>query len=106
MLTPIFFRESEIEKEKKESACNAGDLGLIPGPGRSLDEGNGYLPAWRILWTVYPWSHKELDMISNFKKRLFLRGGVQLSYSSFGNKIFSHGTQLEKTENILTSPQR
>ena len=25
----------------KESACNAGDLGLIPGPGRSPGEGNG-----------------------------------------------------------------
>ena len=26
----------------KESACNAGDLCLIPGLGRSLGEGNGY----------------------------------------------------------------
>ena len=26
----------------KESACNAGDPGLIPGPGRSPREGNGY----------------------------------------------------------------
>ena len=25
----------------KESACNAGDLGLIPGLGRSTGEGNG-----------------------------------------------------------------
>ena len=25
----------------KESACNAGDLGLIPGPERSAGEGNG-----------------------------------------------------------------
>ena len=25
----------------KESECNAGDLGLIPGSGRSLVEGNG-----------------------------------------------------------------
>ena len=25
----------------KESACNAGDLGLIPGSGRSPEEGNG-----------------------------------------------------------------
>ena len=37
----------------KESACNAGDLGLIPGLGRSLGEGNGYLP-WRIPWTKKP----------------------------------------------------
>ena len=26
----------------KESACNAGDLGLIPGLGRSPGEGEGY----------------------------------------------------------------
>ena len=26
----------------KESACNAGDLGSIPGAGRSPGEGNGY----------------------------------------------------------------
>ena len=26
----------------KESACNAGELGSIPGSGRSPEEGNGY----------------------------------------------------------------
>ena len=26
----------------KESTCNVGDLGSIPGLGRSLGEGNGY----------------------------------------------------------------
>ena len=25
----------------REAACNAGDLGLIPGSGRSTGEGNG-----------------------------------------------------------------
>ena len=28
--------------DSKESACNAGDLGLIPGLGRSPGEGLGY----------------------------------------------------------------
>ena len=28
--------------DSKESSCNAGDLGSIPGLGRSLGEGNGY----------------------------------------------------------------
>ena len=27
----------------EESTCNAGDLGSIPGLGRSPEEGNGYL---------------------------------------------------------------
>ena len=30
----------------KESTCNAGDLGLIPGLGRSLGEGKGYPPQY------------------------------------------------------------
>ena len=41
--------------EGKESAWNAGDLGLIPGSGRSPREGHGnplqYSSAWRIPWT-------------------------------------------------------
>ena len=40
---------------RKESTCNAGDLGLIPGLGRSPKEGKGYhssILAWRIPWTV------------------------------------------------------
>ena len=28
--------------DSKESACNAGDLGLIPDSGSSAGEGNGY----------------------------------------------------------------
>ena len=39
----------------KESTCNAGDLGLILGLGRSPQEGKGYPfqnTAWRIPWTV------------------------------------------------------
>ena len=41
----------------KESACNAGDLGLIPGLGGFLGEGKGYplrasILAWRIPWSV------------------------------------------------------
>ena len=57
--------------DSKESACNAEDLGLIPGSGRSPGEGNATLYsilAWRIPWTeepsgLYsPRGHKELDM--------------------------------------------
>ena len=35
--------------DSKESACNAGDLGLIPGLGRSPGEGNGYLLQYSCL---------------------------------------------------------
>ena len=33
----------------KESACNAGNLGLIPGSGRSSGEGNGNPPQYSCL---------------------------------------------------------
>ena len=50
----------------KEYACNAGDLGLIPGLGRSPGEGNG-LPT-PVFWPgeihgLYsPRGHKESGM--------------------------------------------
>ena len=33
----------------KESTCNAGDIGSIPGSGRSLREGNGNLLQYSCL---------------------------------------------------------
>ena len=40
----------------KESTCNVGDLGSIPGLGRSPGKAKGYpsILAWRILWTEKP----------------------------------------------------
>ena len=41
----------------KESACNVGDLGSIPGSRRSPGEGNGnplQILAWEIPWTEEP----------------------------------------------------
>ena len=40
--------------DSKESACNVGDSGLIPGLGRSPGEGmatHSSILAWRIPWT-------------------------------------------------------
>ena len=54
----------------KESTCSAGDLGLIPGSGRSPGEGNGNPLQYPCLensmdrgaWRGYsPWGHKESD---------------------------------------------
>ena len=57
----------------KESACNAGDLGSIPGLGRSLGEEKGYPLQYPGLYTVYsPWSHKELDSTEWFFTFTFL----------------------------------
>ena len=49
----------------KESTCNVGDLGLIPGLGRSPGEGKGYLLQYSGLENssdcISPWGLKELD---------------------------------------------
>ena len=53
----------------KESVCNAGDLGSIPGLGRTPRGGHGNLLqyfAWKIPWTeepggYNPWGRKESD---------------------------------------------
>ena len=42
----------------KESACNAGDPGLIPGSGRSAGEGIGY-PL------QYSWASLEAQLVKN-----------------------------------------
>ena len=55
----------------KESACSAGDLGLIPGSGKSPGEGNGnsiqcsFLPGefhgQKSLAGYSPWGRKQSD---------------------------------------------
>ena len=59
--------------EVKASVSNAGDLGSIPGSGRSPGEGNGKplqysclensmsRGAWQAMYS--PWGHKESDTI-------------------------------------------
>jgi len=39
----------------KESTCNAGDLGLIPGLGRSPGEGKGSPLQCSCLENPWPW---------------------------------------------------
>ena len=85
--TPVRFldREDPLEKggathssilgfpggsDGKESNCNVGDLGLIPGLGRSPREGKGYPLQYyclenprgqRSLVGYSPWDRKESD---------------------------------------------
>ena len=55
----------------KESACNVGDLGSLPGLGRSHGGGHDKPPQYPCLENPHgqrslagygPWGHKELDM--------------------------------------------
>ena len=52
-----------LEAAGKESACNAGDLGAIPGLGRFPGEGKGYPLQYSGLENsmdcISPWGRKE-----------------------------------------------
>ena len=53
-LTDIRHKGFSCGSAGKEFTCSAGDLGLIPGLGRSPGEGKGYhstILTWRTLWT-------------------------------------------------------
>ena len=61
--------------DRKVSACNVGDLGLIPGSGRSLGEGNGNPPQYSCLensmdrrtwWARVHGIAKSWTLLSNF----------------------------------------
>ena len=63
----------------KESAFNAGDVGLIPGLRRSLREGNGNPLQYSFLENAMdslagynPLSHKELDMPEHIQKYIYI----------------------------------
>ena len=54
---PVFLGFSD-GSDGKESSCNAGDLGLIPGSGRSAGEGIGY-PL------QYSWASLVAQLVKN-----------------------------------------
>ena len=59
----------------RESACNAGDPGSLPGLGRSLgEEMTTYssVLAWRIAVGYSPWGHKESDTTEQLTHFLLL----------------------------------
>ena len=77
----------------KESACDAGDLGSIPGSRRSPGEGNGYLlpysclensmdrGAWQVHGVAKSWArlsdfHFHCFQDSNFEENCLLVFGV------------------------------
>ena len=87
----------------KESACRAGDTGLIPGSGRSPEKGvatHSSILACRISWTeeaggLYsPWGHKEWDMTE-----LLILSGKE-SFTALPNKGGTEQLPILKTATI------
>ena len=86
--------------EGRESICNSGDAGWIPGLGRFPGEGNSYpsvfLPGesqgHRSLAGYSPWSHKELDITQ----------WLSMHVTCFGSIIISnHDTETWKVHACL-----
>ena len=69
----------------KESACQAGDVGSVPGLGRSLWEGNGNPLQYfslgnpmdrRTCWATVYGVAKELDMTERLNNNKLMRMGL------------------------------
>ena len=79
-----YIRENKLLRfpggsDGKESACNAGDLSLIPGLGRSPGGGNGHPHQYsglenphgqRSMAGYSPWGCKESDMTEQLSTAL------------------------------------
>ena len=86
----------------KESACNSGDLGSIPGLRRTPGEGNGYPLQYSCLenpmdreawWAIVHGVTKSQIQLSNQHKSIFLKIILFIyfgcAHSSFLHRLFS-----------------
>jgi len=94
---------SAYKDQCKKSACNAGDLGLIPGSGRFPGKGNGYIFHYFCLvtaWTEEPgglqsmvW--KELETTNTvtvfFLSRISVLGGYPSALSAPWRDVWTNG---------------
>ena len=87
----------------KESACNTGDPGSIPGSGRSPGEGKGYPLQYSGLENSMdsPWGRKESDTT----ERLFTIERLSLSLSSTSAKIKSSAPAATDVQHPLKGVQ-
>ena len=83
----------------KESACTVGDLGLVPGLGRSPGGGHGnphqyscleYPHGQRSLVGYSPWSCIELDMTEQLSTAQCIHVNSKLTYPSLGILIYKN----------------
>ena len=75
ILQPDFCMGFPGGSDGEESACNAGDLGLIPESGRSLEEGNGnplQYSCLEIPWTEDPGGLQSMSLQRDITERLTL----------------------------------
>ena len=83
--TPVFLG-SPCGSAGKESACNAGDRGLIPGSWRSLGEGIGYL-------LQYPWASLVAQLVKNLPA-MWKTGVLSLIWEDSLEKVMATYTSI------------
>ena len=98
----------------KESACHVGDLGLIPGLGRSPGEGNGYTLQYsglkKSMDCIVHGVAKSRTLLSDFHSHFYMK--CSLGISNFPKEVssLSHSTvflyffALITEEDFLISP--
>ena len=79
-----------IGSEVKVSASNAGDLGSIPGSGRSPGEGNGISHSSILAWRI-PWMEKPGRLQSTESQRVGHDWATSLYFTSVFLPGKSHG---------------
>ena len=94
MIITCTFHQFPGGSDSKESTCNAGDLGSIPGWKDSLENGIATLSSllsWRIPWTKEPdslWGHKE----SNMTEKLTISFPFQTLFTVYGYQLLPKPT--------------
>ena len=92
----------------KESACKAGEWGLIPGSWRSPAEGNGNLLQYSYLANprdIWAWATKQQQILMSFSGSFKVASGGFLAapslISSCSNMLFETQGKSWKLESIL-----
>ena len=84
----LYFLGFPCSSAGKESSCDAGDPGSIPGSGRSTGEGIGYL--YQYSWASLVCNAGDLGLISGLERSLptpvFWPGEFHGLYSPWGSK--------------------
>ena len=73
-----------MKSDGKESACSAGDLGPIPGLGRSPGEGNGYPLQYSCLRN--PWTEES----GRLQSMGWQRAGHNLATNTLNSQLAAH----------------
>ena len=115
-ITNILFYSLDKHSDGKESACSMGDLGLIPGSGRSLEKEmatHSSIPAWKFSCTKESGGQQSMrlwwvrhDWVTNtftFQEKSILFVATVLQHYQY--PFFIHLTSFSKITKSSKSSQ-